>query len=175
MKMSDLNNTSERLFYTVEKPLGPTSSVVRKQSPLRNIWICKRIYNIPLHSPHFSTLHPTLLPIPPLLHTHPISPSPPSPKGINPIKTPLTHPSLTMASTAQEPTHHYHFNITMTCTGCSGAIDRVLKRTDGLPLPPPPAPFLSSCPLPFSFPPPSLSPPSPSPSSLLPPQPISPP
>ncbi len=30
------------------------------------------------------------------------------------------------------PTHHYHFAITMSCTGCSGAIDRVLKKTDGL-------------------------------------------
>lgn len=27
---------------------------------------------------------------------------------------------------------HYHFAITMTCSGCSGAIDRVLKRIDGL-------------------------------------------
>ena len=25
--------------------------------------------------------------------------------------------------------HHYHFDVTMSCTGCSGAIDRVLKKT----------------------------------------------
>lgn len=27
--------------------------------------------------------------------------------------------------------HHYKFNITMTCGGCSGAVERVLKRLDG--------------------------------------------
>ncbi|GAA5894161.1 copper metallochaperone ATX1 [Sporobolomyces salmoneus] len=26
----------------------------------------------------------------------------------------------------------YKFNVKMTCEGCSGAIDRVLKKTDGL-------------------------------------------
>ena len=26
------------------------------------------------------------------------------------------------------PSHHYHFNVKMTCGGCSGAIDRVLKK-----------------------------------------------
>lgn len=29
-------------------------------------------------------------------------------------------------------THTYEFNVTMTCGGCSGAIDRVLKKLDGL-------------------------------------------
>ncbi|KAL8808054.1 MAG: hypothetical protein Q9182_000332 [Xanthomendoza sp. 2 TL-2023] len=28
--------------------------------------------------------------------------------------------------------HHYKFNIEMSCTGCSGAIDRVLKRLEGV-------------------------------------------
>lgn len=28
-------------------------------------------------------------------------------------------------------THTYEFNITMSCGGCSGAIDRVLKKLDG--------------------------------------------
>ncbi|KAF8418585.1 hypothetical protein EV426DRAFT_707712 [Tirmania nivea] len=28
--------------------------------------------------------------------------------------------------------HHYEFNVKMTCGGCSGAIDRVLKKTDGV-------------------------------------------
>ena len=27
--------------------------------------------------------------------------------------------------------HHYEFNVKMACGGCSGAIDRVLKKTDG--------------------------------------------
>jgi len=27
--------------------------------------------------------------------------------------------------------HHYKFNITMTCSGCSGAVERVLKKTEG--------------------------------------------
>jgi len=28
--------------------------------------------------------------------------------------------------------HHYKFNVTMTCGGCSGAIERVLKKLDGV-------------------------------------------
>lgn len=28
--------------------------------------------------------------------------------------------------------HTYDFNITMTCSGCSGAVERVLKKLDGL-------------------------------------------
>ncbi|KAA6410207.1 MAG: metal homeostasis factor ATX1 [Lasallia pustulata] len=28
--------------------------------------------------------------------------------------------------------HHYKFNITMTCGGCSGAVERVLKKLDGV-------------------------------------------
>ncbi|KAG7004659.1 hypothetical protein G7Y79_00024g056090 [Physcia stellaris] len=31
-----------------------------------------------------------------------------------------------------EAPHHYKFNIKMTCSGCSGAIDRVLKKTEGV-------------------------------------------
>jgi copper chaperone len=27
--------------------------------------------------------------------------------------------------------HSYHFNVAMSCSGCSGAIDRVLKKLDG--------------------------------------------
>ncbi|KAK2069786.1 hypothetical protein P8C59_004335 [Phyllachora maydis] len=29
-------------------------------------------------------------------------------------------------------THTYKFNVTMSCGGCSGAIDRVLKKLDGI-------------------------------------------
>lgn len=29
-------------------------------------------------------------------------------------------------------THTYQFDVTMTCGGCSGAIDRVLKKLDGM-------------------------------------------
>ncbi|KAI5195301.1 hypothetical protein E4T42_08228 [Aureobasidium subglaciale] len=28
--------------------------------------------------------------------------------------------------------HTYNFNITMTCGGCSGAVERVLKKLDGV-------------------------------------------
>ena len=31
-----------------------------------------------------------------------------------------------------EAAHHYHFSIAMSCGGCSGAVDRVLKKTEGL-------------------------------------------
>jgi copper chaperone len=27
--------------------------------------------------------------------------------------------------------HHYKFNVTMTCGGCSGAVERVLKKLEG--------------------------------------------
>ena len=30
-----------------------------------------------------------------------------------------------------EAPHHYKFNVKMSCSGCSGAIDRVLKKTEG--------------------------------------------
>jgi len=28
--------------------------------------------------------------------------------------------------------HHYKFNVTMTCGGCSGAVERVLKKLEGV-------------------------------------------
>ncbi|KAK5074324.1 Cytosolic copper metallochaperone [Lithohypha guttulata] len=28
--------------------------------------------------------------------------------------------------------HKYRFNVTMTCSGCSGAVERVLKKLDGV-------------------------------------------
>ncbi|KAF7845748.1 hypothetical protein BT93_L0832 [Corymbia citriodora subsp. variegata] len=28
--------------------------------------------------------------------------------------------------------HNYNFNVTMTCGGCSGAVERVLKKLDGV-------------------------------------------
>jgi len=28
--------------------------------------------------------------------------------------------------------HTYKFNVSMSCSGCSGAVDRVLKRLDGI-------------------------------------------
>jgi len=28
--------------------------------------------------------------------------------------------------------HHYKFNVQMTCGGCSGAVERVLKKLDGV-------------------------------------------
>ncbi|KAK3176753.1 hypothetical protein OEA41_008078 [Lepraria neglecta] len=31
-----------------------------------------------------------------------------------------------------EAAHHYKFDITMTCSGCSGAVERVLKKAEGL-------------------------------------------
>lgn len=50
--------------------------------------------------------------------------------------------------------HAYDFNITMTCGGCSGAVERVLKKLDGLfssPLPPLSSPFYAFSLLPFSL------------------------
>ncbi|KAI5280717.1 Cytosolic copper metallochaperone [Ascosphaera aggregata] len=30
------------------------------------------------------------------------------------------------------PEHHYNFNVTMACGGCSSAIERVLKKLEGI-------------------------------------------
>jgi hypothetical protein len=43
----------------------------------------------------------------------------------NSHQTTLIKPHLKMAE------HNYKFNITMTCGGCSGAVERVLKKLDG--------------------------------------------
>lgn len=32
--------------------------------------------------------------------------------------------------------HQYKFNVTMTCGGCSGAVERVLKKLEGMDYPP---------------------------------------
>lgn len=52
-----------------------------------------------------------------------------------------SHPTDPMADT-----HTYKFNVTMSCGGCSGAIDRVLKKLDGgfHQHPPPPPPLFDS-------------------------------
>ena len=48
--------------------------------------------------------------------------------------------------------HHYKFNVQMTCGGCSGAVERVLKKLDGRPiLLPTLSPFLPSPCAPFAF------------------------
>lgn len=40
--------------------------------------------------------------------------------------------SATAAPTDAQPTKpYYHFDVKMTCDGCSGAVDRVLKRKAG--------------------------------------------
>ena len=39
--------------------------------------------------------------------------------------------------------HNYKFNITMTCGGCSGAVERVLKKLDGMEVHSPPQTSLS--------------------------------
>lgn len=39
-----------------------------------------------------------------------------------------------MSNTRQKTimaSHNYKFNVSMSCGGCSGAIDRVLKKLDG--------------------------------------------
>lgn len=41
-------------------------------------------------------------------------------------------------------THTYKFNVSMSCSGCSGAVDRVLKKLEGKPLVPITAPADSS-------------------------------
>lgn len=43
--------------------------------------------------------------------------------------------------------HHYKFNVKMTCSGCSGAVERVLKKLDGTVPSTLLAELLSQCPL----------------------------
>jgi copper chaperone CopZ len=40
-------------------------------------------------------------------------------------------------ATAPVDAHTYKFNVSMSCGGCSGAVDRVLKKLDGSSCPPP--------------------------------------
>ncbi|KAI9716042.1 MAG: Cytosolic copper metallochaperone [Chrysothrix sp. TS-e1954] len=58
-----------------------------------------------------------------------------------PAPTPTTTSSAPASTSTEIPTpsatsntqgHTYLFDITMTCSGCSGAIERVLKRLDGV-------------------------------------------
>lgn len=37
--------------------------------------------------------------------------------------------------TTMADTHTYKFNVSMSCSGCSGAVDRVLKKLEGKPVP----------------------------------------
>jgi hypothetical protein len=49
-----------------------------------------------------------------------------------------------MAEAAAAAETKYHFDIKMTCSGCSGAIDRTLKKMEGMSLPPSPlSPFFA--------------------------------
>jgi copper chaperone len=37
-----------------------------------------------------------------------------------------------VAATPDDGEHKYQFNVSMSCGGCSGAVDRVLKKLDGV-------------------------------------------
>ncbi|KAI4186975.1 MAG: hypothetical protein LQ346_005581 [Caloplaca aetnensis] len=37
-----------------------------------------------------------------------------------------------MAAPAAAAAHHYHFEVEMTCGGCSGAVNRVLGKMEGI-------------------------------------------
>ena len=50
-----------------------------------------------------------------------------------------------------EEAHHYKFDITMTCSGCSGAVERVLKKTEGLSATLIPTTHIPHSQLPFHF------------------------
>ncbi|TBU65739.1 copper chaperone taha [Dichomitus squalens] len=39
---------------------------------------------------------------------------------------------LTDSGLTAQSEHTYKFNVKMTCSGCSGAVDRVLKKTEGV-------------------------------------------
>ncbi|KAA8571425.1 hypothetical protein MFRU_026g00380 [Monilinia fructicola] len=43
-----------------------------------------------------------------------------------------TNVNTPAALVAEEGEHTYKFGITMSCSGCSGAVDRVLKKLDGV-------------------------------------------
>lgn len=56
-----------------------------------------------------------------------------------PVPSPTPPPSLPAATTMAD-VHTYEFNVSMSCGGCSGAIDRVLKKLPGASPPPRPPP-----------------------------------
>ncbi|KAL9008847.1 MAG: hypothetical protein Q9173_006067 [Seirophora scorigena] len=88
-----------------------------------------------------TTTPPTYLPTNPLsiLPTR-NQPFPPPifhlPLSLQPNPTNQTRPPTAKETNTEmestTPAHHYHFAITMTCTGCSGAVDRVLKKMEGV-------------------------------------------
>lgn len=61
---------------------------------------------------------------------------PPQPSTLRPKSTspppPQTPKRISNPHTMASPAHHFKFDITMTCSGCSGAVDRVLKKTEGI-------------------------------------------
>lgn len=64
-----------------------------------------------------------------------------------------------MADEAKMADHTYKFNVSMSCGGCSGAVNRVLGKLDGMPLPLPllfPPPLWPLSPLPLLCPGPRL-------------------
>lgn len=44
----------------------------------------------------------------------------------------LQSPSTTTSTTTTPSEHVYKFKVSMSCGGCSGAVERVLKRLDGV-------------------------------------------
>ena len=86
-------------------------------------WLSLRAYKVkyPLDT---SPLALALLSLPITTITSPDSGSPPPTPDEN------AHPKSS-TTTSKMAEHKYNFNITMTCGGCSGAVERVLKKTEG--------------------------------------------
>merc|ERR1712137_1176058 len=59
-----------------------------------------------------------------------------NPPAVSPLSQQQQHNSpphlTTNPPTSKMAEHNYKFNITMTCGGCSGAVERVLKKLEGV-------------------------------------------
>jgi len=57
--------------------------------------------------------------------------TPPLPSSLSTATTHQPHNPTNPSTPSKMAEHNYKFNITMTCGGCSGAVERVLKKLDG--------------------------------------------
>jgi copper chaperone CopZ len=125
LPIAQLSRDGKRKKGAQPPPSQPNPAIINSPSPLlsathrittlRNLQnhLNDHIYAIP-HS-HLQTSLSVIS-----THRFPFD-TPPSPT------TNHQPPTITMAET-----HTYEFNVTMSCGGCSGAIDRVLKKLDGM-------------------------------------------
>lgn len=122
-------------------PLFPDPEPERQEEPSRTIIILlpPTFTACPASATACRANHPQ----PSITHQEP---PPPHANHTLPLQPHILHPSSPRHFTTMS--HTYEFNVSMSCGGCSGAVDRVLKKLEGMPLlqpPRPTSPFVLWC------------------------------